>query len=851
MPFDAPPIASNNASSEPEPELPASLPTQPFPAKTEMAPASNAPVDLDPSQLITPPGTAVLSFLPQSASLFSLDRPVMPLPSRSNSDTFTDDGAISTTSSMNNFDDSADPQIIMEALRGKDRIFVLKLGEQMESLIKDDRRSTMDLNPTTSYHRLLVHRCSSYYKLTPETDSTTKTIYVHSTVESRIPTRRICDLVPAELPAQPTFKIMRRVTNARSKPQSQAGSTAGEELDLSDVEPSEAGSLGGRSNATGSSKKRMTIEEREAAYNEARSRIFMGFEEKEKEKDMSASSSSISLASGSATSAGGSSIGDIDDSVSSPTTEISERSAPVVRDKKEGRRSGGSSRSMRSNAGSYYNPAGSSRPSRAPSPSSVKYPSIYEPASAAAPYDPNYAAAASAPYGNHYLYAYPQPVPAAPNYVHPYPYYPPYQYPHSQQSPVHNSDPSSPAGSDVYPHHQQHPPNVYMYSWHQPPQQTPHTPQAMHATPQPPQLQQHPPNPMAPPPAQYSTYVQQPPSYGLYSMQGYYAPPPHMQHMQSSPAPAMHPQLYSPDSRYSTISEEDSRSYPGTVKPPSTAPTAPPARSAWSFGPGIGGGGGVVNLNNQPSSSGRGEIVGPRLSYSNRRTSGNSTTSSRAQVADEASSTASSSTTSSSSRRTYTSTASSQHPLPPRPDWAVGLKPQPTLHPTHPRHHDHPMNTSRNMSPAQNNGQRTQHTPPVLLQADFPPLSSVPAAEKRVPVSGVWNNASANRSILQPGPNSQNAIPPSTTAPAVLSTANNSVPTRADENGLDRPPPKSNPELFSPKGMTKPANGDCHTRVSSSGPIESTNTGDAAANTILADKVAAMSVEDNESFKCD
>jgi hypothetical protein len=32
----------------------------------------------------------------------------------------------------------------------------------------------------------------------------------------------------------------------------------------------------------------MTIEEREAAYNEARSRIFMGFEDKEKGKEMNA-----------------------------------------------------------------------------------------------------------------------------------------------------------------------------------------------------------------------------------------------------------------------------------------------------------------------------------------------------------------------------------------------------------------------------------------------------------------------------------------------------------------------------------------------------------------------------------
>ncbi|KIJ65632.1 hypothetical protein HYDPIDRAFT_76118, partial [Hydnomerulius pinastri MD-312] len=150
----------------------------------------------------------------------------------------------------------------------------------METLI-NDRRTRIDLTPTTSYQRLLVHRCSAYYKLAPETDSITKIISVLPTAESRIPARRIAELVPAQLPAQPTIKIMRRsvADRQRSKPHSQAGSVAGEDAELSDVEPSEAGSLGGRSNTTGSSKKHKTIAEREAAYNEARSRIFMDFEE--------------------------------------------------------------------------------------------------------------------------------------------------------------------------------------------------------------------------------------------------------------------------------------------------------------------------------------------------------------------------------------------------------------------------------------------------------------------------------------------------------------------------------------------------------------------------------------------
>ncbi len=96
--------------------------------------------------------------------------------------------------------------------------------------------------------------------------------------------------------------MRRSVLDRRNKAHSHAGSVAGDDQDLSDVEQSESGSLGGRSNP--GNKKRMTIEEREAAYNEARSRIFMDFEEKGKDKDMSASSSTLSL-NGSASTSGG------------------------------------------------------------------------------------------------------------------------------------------------------------------------------------------------------------------------------------------------------------------------------------------------------------------------------------------------------------------------------------------------------------------------------------------------------------------------------------------------------------------------------------------------------------------
>ncbi|KAG6897427.1 hypothetical protein C0992_001588 [Termitomyces sp. T32_za158] len=397
-------------------------------------------------------------------------------------------------------DVDVDPQIL-EALKSKDRIYVLKLGELIESLITD-RRPRIDLTPSTSYQRLLVHRCAAYYKVAPENDPASKGIFVVATSDSRMyarplvssssslmphsPARRICDLVPPEATAAPAFKIMRRSPPDRRphRSQSQAGSVVGDEGDLSDADPSESGSLGGRSNATGrSNKSRMTIEEREAAYNEARSRIFMGFEEKEKEKDMSASSSSISLASGSTSGGGGSSVsGDLDEPVSSPATE-SEYSAPS-REKRVGRNGSASSSSRSLRSGHYNSNQGSSRNSRASSPSPFTYANIYEPNQTTFYDHP------PAGYNNssHYMYPYPAPGMPSPPYYGAYPYYQ-YSYPTPPPPPPHNtSDPSTPSSGDPYGSGMYH-----QYAWTPPP---PHPMQS----PPPPQM----PPPGAPPPPIHS-----------------------------------------------------------------------------------------------------------------------------------------------------------------------------------------------------------------------------------------------------------------------------------------------------------------------------------------------------------
>ncbi|KAF7793498.1 hypothetical protein EIP86_004610 [Pleurotus ostreatoroseus] len=613
---------------------------------------------------------------------------------------------------------------IVEALQGKDRIWLLKLADMMEGLIND-----------------------------------------------RSPSRRVAELVPAEEVAQPAFKIMRRTApDRRTRQTSQPGSVTGDDADISDLDPSETSSV------TGGGKRHLTIEEREAAYNEARSRIFMGFEPK---KENSANSSTLSLTSGSA---GRSSAGDGDDAASSAATE-SEWSGPVTRDRRDGKR-GGSSR--RSNQGSYNASAsGSSRNSRATSPS-FTFPSLYDPHGNN--YEPTFGPHAPQQQYPSYYYPYPPQGPSQP-YLTPYNYgYAPYGYSPPNQPSPHHSDPVTPAGGEQGYAAQSPPAMMYQpspYMWHPPPppQQGQSLPQATSPANTNPNL------PMVPAPSQSPpTQMPPPPPPNMMNYQGYFAPgyppapypmppyyhppgqqmPPPAQPHPAPPGPPFYPEGQHPDPRFNNGNGMDNHSRTssrnsnghGQNNGNGRRGPAPQRRGAWSYGPGVSVGGMNASLPSAPDNT------GPRLG--NRRISNGSQSTGNRTPGDEASSVTSS--TSSSSRQTYTST-SSKHPLPARPDWAVGLKAQPTL--SGPRHHDHSNANSRTMSPARLPGhlpgppyQQTQMQSPLqsppqsqnpILQAtDFPPLSSAP--EKKTPVlGGAWTNSSGIRSALRAGSTSGGA----------------------------------------------------------------------------------------------
>ncbi|KAF8523608.1 hypothetical protein JB92DRAFT_2883286 [Gautieria morchelliformis] len=790
----------------------------------------------------------------------------------------------------------ADAQIL-EALRSpKDRLFVLKLGENMESLIQERHiRTRLDLTPASTYHKLLVHRCAAYYKLVPETESGSKVITIIIASDSRIPSRRVADLVPPDDSPLPAFKIMRRTPQhrTRSKTSSQTGSGNDDNAlgtgDLSDGDPSEAGS------SRGSRRKPLTMSERQALYEEARSRIFKDLEDKEKEKaqDMSASSSTLSLLSADSSSGGGggdhsSSVGESLDETGSVDRDWISSGA---KEKKGGLRQtgsagSGSSRSLRSTAPPFNG--------HGHSPGFI-YPTLYEPTPNTSTSSNSYDSSPSSGSSSHAPYQptlYPVYQYGTPAYLAPFPYA---YYPYPHLPPPHATPPDSSATSgdsptsspvDMYPppvafvnpyvwatpapppppHHQGHPPAHNQLQPSHPTQGHPdfgqpqYQPTPVHPYTYPPPVPGY--MPQLPPPVQSQPQPTQPQPNAQSQVQpqshSYSHPPTRsqslgpihdghtanmgMDHISGS---SSQPQLYHPG-MYEGPAVGGGSSVSRNVGGGAPGQKRMPTRSGWSYGPGVGGSPGGL----------AGEAMGPRMTTVRRTSGGNSIsggfTGSRTP-GDETASTASSSTSSSSSRQTFTST-SSKHPLPARPDWAVGLKPQPTLH----------HSTSHHSSPRSHNGHLPSQAhihhqrPPIsmpLQSNDFPPLTvSPPNAEKR-PTLGDILGPSLGRLNNGTGINLMNGHE---NGNGLLSSAGQQQQqnTRLDEHDevFERPGPKAGGELFNPNAV--PAAGG---RVGAKSPTRKVQSpqekervekdkdkasarGEAIANAILVDRVSALRI---------
>lgn len=350
---------------------------------------------------------------------------------------------------------------------------------------------------------------------------------------------------------------------------------------------------------------------------------------------MSATSSTFSAVSGSTSASGiGGAANDLDNE---NVPAESEWSAPGGHDRRDGRRGNGSTSSRPWKTNGYQSGSRSARGSRGTSPHSFQYASIYDPPQAI-PYEGTTAPGAPPPPGYmHYGYPYAPPQGQGPGqgYLAPYPPYYPQQYGYPAQ-PTHHSDPTTPAAPDLYPQHQMQP-HMYPGGYMWPPMPAP--PGHLSATSPP----HHPGQPLpghAPHAVTYSptNYMQPHTGYGPYHPPhtGYYPPPSNGQMPPPLPPLQLSGQLVYPMDPSRSMNGSTHGGTPGHSRTSSRSSqgrrSAPPVRTAWSYGPGAAGGGFYGS-----------DVVGPRLAGMRRMSGtssvGSGSTGNRTPGGDDASST--------------------------------------------------------------------------------------------------------------------------------------------------------------------------------------------------------------------
>ena len=175
---------------------------------------------------------------------------------------------------------------LLEALENpRDRIWVLKLEQDVIDFVKDAKESSLNLPQCNSFYRMLAHKIADYYMLGHSVDDSNSAVRLFRTPHCRIPKPLTGVVTPSTAastppPSGPQIKLLRRGIDPG--PAIANGSNINSKTNSDDD--------------SGDDKKRpVTREEREARYEAARLRIMGSAKptdsETSKEKDNSRSSS--------------------------------------------------------------------------------------------------------------------------------------------------------------------------------------------------------------------------------------------------------------------------------------------------------------------------------------------------------------------------------------------------------------------------------------------------------------------------------------------------------------------------------------------------------------------------------
>ncbi|PWW75277.1 hypothetical protein C7212DRAFT_296451 [Tuber magnatum] len=178
----------------------------------------------------------------------------------------------STHASVEMLIDEPDQRLLGALENQRDRLFVIKLEQDVIDFIEKNSSDVFDMPPINAYHRLLTHKMAEYYRLTHVADTSGTSVRLYRGQFARIPPVRLSDRHPPSATpgtsATNGFKIMQRSTSNRGSDTPPEQQSTG----FPKKTTSESSSGDGSARAT-------TREEREQAYQEARARIFKDFVE--------------------------------------------------------------------------------------------------------------------------------------------------------------------------------------------------------------------------------------------------------------------------------------------------------------------------------------------------------------------------------------------------------------------------------------------------------------------------------------------------------------------------------------------------------------------------------------------
>ncbi|KAI8328102.1 single-stranded nucleic acid binding R3H [Chlamydoabsidia padenii] len=160
-----------------------------------------------------------------------------------------------------------DEFIVTLLSKPSERMFLLKLEQDLTHFIRNYQMYRLDLPQMNSYQRLMVHKVAPYFHLSHFFDPLRQSIFLCKNPHTKVPTTGFMDLVrsPEDINSQQgAFKIMKRAplsSQHQYRKHHSHNSNNNQELSIEER------------------KKAMTFEERKMAYEEARARIFSDLEE--------------------------------------------------------------------------------------------------------------------------------------------------------------------------------------------------------------------------------------------------------------------------------------------------------------------------------------------------------------------------------------------------------------------------------------------------------------------------------------------------------------------------------------------------------------------------------------------